>query len=86
VYEGEQVMTINGGESRVQTVDIPFGSAGVYEIMIEAMAQDQTLATTTIIAVEVPWLAADLYILVLIAAVVVGASIAYAMCTRLTGR
>ncbi|MEW6603738.1 MAG: PGF-pre-PGF domain-containing protein, partial [Thermoproteota archaeon] len=84
-YEHQQTVTVSGGESTIQAVDIPFGSAGVYEIMIQAEARDQTLATTDVV-VEVPWLAANLYTLIMIAAAVVAASIAYvayAMWTRL---
>jgi hypothetical protein len=85
LYEGEQMVTIGSGESGIRSVEIPFGEAGVYEIMIEAMASDQTLASTDIV-VEVPWLAANLYVFVITAGAVVVASIVYviyAMRTRL---
>jgi len=73
-YEDKQTITINGGESFVKVVEIPFSSAGVYSVMIEAISKDQTLAATDIV-IKVPWLAANLYMLVAITIAVVAVSV-----------
>jgi len=76
LYEGEQAVTVGAGQSLLQGVEIPFYSEGIFDLMIEAESDDGTLATTSI-AINVPWLAVYLYVLVAIAAAVVLISIFY---------
>jgi PGF-pre-PGF domain-containing protein len=76
VYEAEQTITAGAGESIVEEVKIPFSSPGLYDVMIEVESEDGILSTTDIV-VDVPWLTVYLYILMVIAIVVVLASIAY---------
>jgi hypothetical protein len=76
LYEGNQTVRVPAGESLIYTVEIPFYSEGIFDIMIQAESGDGTIASTDI-AVSVPWLAVHLYVLVAIAAAVVLISISY---------
>jgi hypothetical protein len=76
LYEGNQTVTVGAGQSLTYTVDIPFYSEGISDIMIEAKSGDGTIASTDI-AVSVPWLTVYLYVLVAVAAAVVLISISY---------
>jgi PGF-pre-PGF domain-containing protein len=85
-HEGRQTVAIGARASTTNTVEIPFSSAGSYDVMIEVASRDGTVATTDIV-IEVPWLSVYLYILVLIAIVVVVASVGYvAYATRVAGK
>ncbi|HEX7031771.1 MAG TPA: hypothetical protein VF172_02105 [Nitrososphaera sp.] len=75
-YENSQQLTISNGEYIAQRIEVPFSSTGSYNIMVEARTEDQSILTTNIV-VEVPWLAVNLYLLVIIAVAVVTASLAY---------
>jgi hypothetical protein len=76
VYGAEQTITVGAGESILEEVKIPFSSPGLYNVMIEVQSVDGTLSSTSI-AVNVPWLPVYLYMLIVIAIVVIIASIAY---------
>lgn len=83
-YEGEMRLMVDANQTAARTSEIPFYSAGSYDVMIEATSKDGTLAVTSI-AIDVPWLAVNLALLIVIAVIVVAASVAsvaYAMRTR----
>jgi uncharacterized membrane protein len=63
LYEFEQSVTLQAGESITKMIEIPFNSAGVYNVIIEAESADGTIATTDI-EINVAWLAVYLYIII----------------------
>jgi hypothetical protein len=75
-YEVEQTINVGAGQLITKEVKIPFSSPGLYNIMVEVISKDGIMSSTDI-AVNVPWLTVYLYILIVIATVVVAASIAY---------
>lgn len=75
-YQVEQMINVGAGELITKEVKIPFSSPGLYNIMVEVVSKDGIMSSTDI-AVNVPWLTVYLYILIVIATVVVAASIAY---------
>ena len=74
-YESSQVAEIGPHESRQLLVDVPFTEPGVFEVTAEARSiPDGNLINTGQLTVTIPWLAINLYIVVVVAVAVLGAS------------
>jgi PGF-pre-PGF domain-containing protein len=84
-YESKEILLIDAGQVLVKTVEIPFTSNGLFDIVIEAESDDRTVATTNI-SVDVPWLAVYLQMLVIIAGAIVLISISYVIRVMRTSR
>ena len=84
-YESEELFVVDAGQTLVRTVEIPFTANGVFDIVIEAESDDRTVATTNI-AVDVPWLAVYLQMLIIIAVTIVLISIGYVIRVMRTSR
>jgi hypothetical protein len=88
VYEGEQIVAISGKGSSSRVIEVPFRSDGIYDIMIEAVSNDGTVATTNV-TVNIPWITVNFSTLVVIAVLLVAASsayVAYIMRHRVAGK
>ncbi len=70
LYEARQSISVESGDSMFKIIDIPFSSAGIYDVIIEAETIDGTIVKTDI-KIDVPWLTVYFYILVGIAATAV---------------
>ena len=75
-YESKELVVVDPGQTIAKSVEIPFSSNGVYDVVIEAESDNGTVATTDII-VDVPWLDIYLHLLVAIAIAIVLISIIY---------
>ena len=74
-YESSQVAEIGPHESRELLVDVPFTKPGSFEVTAEARSiLDGDLINTAQITVTIPWLSINLYVLVVIAVAILGAS------------
>lgn len=75
VYYSTQVAEIGPYESKRLIVDVPFTESGVFEVMAEARSvPDGNLVNTVQLTVTVPWLAINLYVLVVAAVGILGAT------------
>ena len=84
-YESEEIVVIDAGQTIVRTVEIPFTASDVFDVVIEAESDNRTVATTNI-AVDVPWLAVYLQMLLIIAVAIVLISIGYIIRVMRTSR
>lgn len=74
-HESSQVVELAPGESRLVNVEVPFTSPGTYDIIAEVRSiPEGELLNTTQLTVTVPWLAINLYLLIVAAAMVLGGS------------
>ncbi len=76
IYENKETVMVGAGQSIVKIFEVPFTSPGDYSLMIEVESKEGTVSTTDI-AINVPWLTVYLYILVIIAVIVIGASMGF---------
>ncbi|MEO9294491.1 MAG: hypothetical protein ABI347_02710 [Nitrososphaera sp.] len=74
-YESSQVAELGPYESKQLLVDIPFTSPGIFEVTAEARSfPDNELVNAAQLTVTIPWLTINLYLLVVVAVVILGAS------------
>jgi hypothetical protein len=74
-YESSQVATIGPYGSKQMLVDVPFTEPGVFEVTAEARSiPGDDLVNTVQLTVTIPWLAINLYVLVVVAVAILGAS------------
>ncbi|MGI0040237.1 MAG: hypothetical protein ACREAO_10490, partial [Nitrososphaera sp.] len=74
-YESSQVAEIGPHESRQLLVDVPFTEPGVFEVTAEARSiPGGDLVNTAQLTVTIPWLAINLYVLVVVAVAILAAS------------
>ncbi|MGI0019182.1 MAG: hypothetical protein ACREAY_01785 [Nitrososphaera sp.] len=74
-YESSQVAEVGPHESRQLLVDVPFTEPGVFEVTAEARSiPGGDLVNTAQLTVTIPWLAINLYVLVVVAIAILGAS------------
>jgi PGF-pre-PGF domain-containing protein len=84
-FESKEILVVNAGQVLTKTVEIPFTSNGLFDIIIEAESEDRTVATTNI-AVDVPLLAVYFQMLIIIAVAIVLISISYVIRVMRTSR
>jgi hypothetical protein len=74
-WESSQIVELGPHESRSMTVSVPFASPGVFDVIAEARSlPGKDLVNATKLTVTVPWLTVNLYVVVVVAAVILGTS------------
>ena len=74
-YESSQLASIGPYESKQLLVDVPFTEPGVFEVTAEARSMPgDDLVNAVQLTFTIPWLTINLYVLVVVAVAILGAS------------